>query len=240
MLTTSRIVLPPPTETKLKWAAEFADDISEFARDDLIGFKRPIAATFAFVTPILLAIVFYTHDLSTTIKMAVFFSLMTAGGLALVGRELWPHIVDEFQSRTVAKRRAVADLRCGFGEESHLSLSRAPRYFEYGHGVLVLADAGEWRTAFFSISKDEDDPRWTLYKKGALEREVWRWLRLPVSHEIVRFSAEGAKIEREREPLKITSIDAWEAINVALGEPMDGSVIYQTFDEVADMVEKLL
>lgn len=240
MLTTSRITLPTPIANRLEGAAEFADDISDYAREDLVGFQRPIAAAFAIITPILMAIVYYATDLSTAVKLALYFVLVTASGLFLVGRENWPRIVEEFQDKSVAKRQAVADLQCGFGEESHLALTRAPRYFEYGHGVLVFADAGEWRTAFFSIANDEDDPRWPLYLRGHLDREAWRWLRLPVSREIVKFEAEGARIARDKPAMKITSIDAWEAIHTALGEPLDGSVIYQTFDEVVEKVESLL
>jgi hypothetical protein len=124
---------------------------------------------------------------------------------------------------------------------SFLNLARAPRYFEHENGVLVFADAGDFKTLFFTIENDNRDDRWNLYINGELDRRVWRWLRLPVSRDIVKFTTEASKLPRVvKEAQRIRSIDAWEAINTSLGEPLDGAVIHRPFDEVVDAVERML
>ncbi|MEZ5921674.1 MAG: hypothetical protein R3C60_10025 [Parvularculaceae bacterium] len=241
MLNTDRVAIPGVVETRLKRSAQFVDNIMDFAREDLIGFKRPLAATFAFTAPLVIAVSYQMVGLVPMLQVAVSYLIVGLGGLYLVGRQHWPDIVEEFEARTIEKRRAVADLKCGFGESSFLNLSRAPRFFEHENGVLVLADAGDFKTLFFSIERDHRDDRWKLYTGGDLNRRVWRWLRLPISREIVKFSTEASKLAGgEIASARIRSIDAWEAVNVALGEPLDGAVIHRPFDEVVDTVERLV
>ena len=52
MLSTTRVNFPVVVENRLRTAGDFIDNIMEFARDDLVGFRRPIAATFALATPL--------------------------------------------------------------------------------------------------------------------------------------------------------------------------------------------
>lgn len=240
MLTTARVDLPLPVAARLKNDASFTDNVNEYAREDLIGFKRPIAAAFALIAPVALAFVYQGLGMTAMLQVAVIMVALVGGGVYIVGRQEWPNIVLQFQELAMAKRKAVADLRCGFGESSFLSNGRSPRFFEHDHGVLVLADAGDLKTLFFSIAKDESDPRWSLYINGEMHRRVWRWLRLPVSREVVKFSTEGSKLARIGDPPIIDSVDAWEAVNVALGEPLDGAIIHRCFDELSEMVERLI
>ncbi len=240
MLTTARVALPPPIEARLKNEAEYSENVNDYAREDLIGFSRPVAATFALVAPLTLAFIYYGHGFMAMAQSALALTVFVAIGLVFIGKQEWPNIVARFQNCAMAKRRAIADLRCGFGESSFLSNGRAPRFFEYDYGVLVLADAGDLKTLFFNIANDENDPRWVLYQSGDLERRVWRWLRLPVSREVVKFSTEGSRLARVQEAPFIDSIDAWEAVNVALGEPLDGAIIHRPFDELTETVERLV
>ena len=240
MLNTARVALPPPIEVRLKTASEFADNVTEFTREDLIGFRRPLAATFALSAPLFLALVYQLGGPEEAVKWGFAYFAFAALGLYLVGRQLWPSLVAEFEARSDAKRKAVADLRCGFGEASFISLSRAPYFVEHEHGVLALADAGDFRTLFFSISNDGEDPRWAFYAHGEMHRKVWRWLRLPVSREVVKFSTEGSKVGRAGDAPRIDSIDAWEAVNVALGEPVDGAIIHRPLDEIIDTLQRLV
>lgn len=240
MLNTARVALPPPIEVRLKNASEFVDNVTEFTREDLIGFRRPLAATFAFSAPLVLAFIYNYAGLQATLQWALAYCAITAFGLLLVGRQLWPSLVQEFEARSEAKRKAVADLRCGFGEASFISLVRAPYFIEHEHGVLVLADAGDFRTLFFSISNDGEDPRWAYYQSGELNRKVWRWLRLPISRDVVRFSTEGSKVYGVDEVPVIDSIDAWEAVHTALGEPLDGAIIHRPLDELVDTLERMV
>jgi hypothetical protein len=239
MLNVDRVAIPAPIEVRLKRSAQFVDNIMDFARDDLIGFKRPLAATFALTAPIVVALVYQAGGMAHLVPVAASYLAVAVGGLYLVGRQAWPRLVGDFEQKSIEKRRAVADLKCGFGERAFLNLSRPPRYFEYEQGVLVFADAGDFKTLFFSIEKHHDDDRWRLYAEGELDRRVWRWLRLPVSRTIVRFSTEASKLPRV-EPQRIRSVDAWEAINVALGEPLDGAVLHRPFDEIVESVERML
>ncbi|MEL6360092.1 MAG: hypothetical protein AAFR21_03340 [Pseudomonadota bacterium] len=239
MLTMDRVALPPPVEVRLKRTSEFVDNVMDFTRDDLIGFRRPIAATFAFSAPFVAMSAYQVGGLMVLAQVVVLYSLCAAAGIYLVGRNLWPQLVEEFEHRTIQKRRAIADLKCGFGEAGFINLQRAPFFFEHEHGVLVLADAGDFRTLFLSIEND-DDPRWDLYQQGEMVRHIWRWMRLPVSRELVQFSTEASKFARPNEPMKIQSIEVWEAVNVALGEPLDGAVIHKPFPEVADQISRLL
>jgi hypothetical protein len=211
----------------------------QFAREDLVGFRRPLATTFAFSAPFVLAFIFQSAGLVAMLETAGAYLAVAGGGLYLVGRRMWPSIVEEYEQRANAKRKAAADLKCGFGEAAHLNLAAGPRFFEYENGVLVLADAGDFKTLFFSILNDPTDPRWNLYARGELNRRVWRWLRLPISREIVSFNAEGTKHQTAK-PQRIGSVDAYEAINVGLGEPLDGAIIHRPFDEVVAMVERML
>lgn len=238
MLTTARVTIPAPIEARLKNEADYSDNVNDYAREDLIGFNRPFAAAFALTAPIALAFAYYNAGAMAALQSALVLVLLVGAGLSIIGKQEWPNIVANFQTHAIAKRKAVADLRCGFGESSFLSNGRAPRFFEHEHGVLVLADAGDLKTLFFSISNDGTDPRWELYINGEMHRRVWRWLRLPVSREVVKFTTEGSKLARIGNPPVISSIDAWEAINVALGEPLDGAVIHRPFDELAEMVER--
>ncbi|MEM9495128.1 MAG: hypothetical protein AAGA09_03930 [Pseudomonadota bacterium] len=240
MLTTARVDLPAPIAARLNQAAVFVDNVNDFAREDLVGFKRPIAAVFALVAPVTVALVYNSAGFLAMTQTASLVVVLTIAATVYVGASEWPRIVDEFQLRTDAKKKAIADLRCGFGESSFLSNGRSPRFFEYEFGVLVLADAGDLKTLFFNIPSDEDDPRWSLYINGELNRRVWRWLRLPVSREVVRFSTEGSKLAQIGEAPIIDSIEVWEAVNLALGEPLDGAIVHRPLDELAEAVERLL
>lgn len=240
MLSTARVSIPVPVAARLQTNAAFNDNVNEYAREDLIGFKRPLAAAFALIAPVAVAFVYQGAGLVPALQIGLIISLIVGVGVFLVGKQEWPNIVAEFQDHAMAKKRAVADLRCGFGESSFLSNGRAPRFFEHEHGVLVLADAGDLKTLFFDVANDEGDPRWALYQNGELNRRVWRWLRLPVSRELVKFSAEGSKLNQRGPAPQINSIDAWEAVNVALGEPLDGSIIHRSFDELIETLERLV
>lgn len=240
MLTTARVDIPPPVAARLKVAADYSDNVNDYAREDLVGFKRPIAAAFALITPLAMAFAYQAGGPWFAVQLAGVIIVLMAGGLYVIGRQEWPHIVAKFQDCVMTKRKAIADLRCGFGESSFLSNGRAPKFFAHDHGVLVLADAGDMKTLFFDISNDGTDPRWKLYESGEICRRVWRWLRLPVSREVVKFSTEGARLARVEEPPRIQSIEAWEAINVMLGEPMDGAVIHQPFDEIIDNMKRMM
>ncbi len=240
MLSTARVSIPVPVAARLKTSASFNDNVNDFAREDLIGFKRPLAAAFALIAPIVVAIVYQGAGLSAAIQVGMLILAIVGVGVYLVGKQEWPQIVDEFQVHAAAKKKAVADLRCGFGESSFLSNGRSPRFLEHEHGVLVLADAGDLKTLFFDISNDGTDSRWELYESGELNRRIWRWLRLPVSREIVKFSAEGSKLNQRHATPRIASIEAWEAVNVALGEPLDGAIIHRSFDDLKESVERLV
>lgn len=240
MLSTARVSIPMPVATRLKSNAAFSDNINEFAREDLIGFKRPIAAAFALIAPVSVAFVAYGFGVLPALQTGLFITAMVVAGIVIVGKQEWPQIVTEFQAHAKEKKKAVADLRCGFGESSFLSHGRAPKFVEYEYGVLVLADAGDLKSLFLNIANDGNDPRWQLYLDGELNRRVWRWLRLPVSREVVKFSAEGSKLNQRSTPQSITSVDAWEAVNLALGEPLDGAIIHRCFDELKEVVEQVV
>lgn len=240
MLTTARVAIPNSVAARLRSEAAFNDDVNDYVREDLIGFKRPAAAAFALICPVALAFAYYGGGFGPLMQLTVVFAAIIVGGLYFVGKTEWPNIVSEFQAHALAKKRAVADLRCGFGESSFLSNGRCPRYFEHDHGVLALIDIGDFKTMFFDISNDGTDPRWALYTEGELNRRVWRWLRLPVSREVVSFTTEGSKLASAGDAPVIDSIDAWEAVNVSLGEPLDGAVIHRPLDELVDTVSRLV
>jgi len=240
MFQTSRVEIPLAVATRLQNAADFNDNIHEYAREALIGFTRPLAAAFAVLAPVIVAIVFLTDGVMVTVQVGALIGFILGLGVYLIGKTEWTKTVATFNERSVEKRKAVADLRCGFGESSFVSHGRAPRFFEHEHGVIVLADAGDLKTLFFDIPNDGTDPRWALYEQGELLRRVWRWTRLPVSRDVVKFSAEGSKLIQDEKTRAIRSIDAWEAFNLALGEPLDGALIHQSFETLAEQVERLV
>lgn len=240
MLTTARVDIPAPTAARLKSAADYSDNVNDYAREDLIGFSRPIAAAFALLAPLSVAFAYQAGGATMTAQIGGALVALVAGGLVVIGRQEWPNIVARFQSSVMIKRKAIADLRCGFGEASFLSNGRAPRFLEYEHGVLALTDAGDLKTLFFDISSDGSDPRWEIYKSGEMNRRVWRWVRLPVSREVVRFSTEGSRLAKVRDADQISSVEAWEAVNVMLGEPLDGAIIHRSFDDVIDDLKRLM
>ena len=240
MLSTARVDIPVSVEARLQRSSEFVDNIMEFAREDLIGFRRPLAATFAFTAPLILAFGYASAGLIPMVKIASSYFVVAAAGLYLVGRDQWPDLVSEFEARSVEKRKATADLKCGFTESSFLSLTRAPRFIEHEHGVLVFVDVGDFKTLFLSVRDEADDPRWQLYLDGALYRKIWRWMRLPVSRELVTFKTEGSKLPQNVDIKTINSIDVWEAVDLALGEPLDGAIIHRPFHELVDSIERML
>lgn len=239
MLSTARVSIPSSVQSRLKTEASFADNVHDYAREDLIGFKRPIAAVFALMAPITCALGYYNGGITSTVLYGLFIIALVGAGIYFAGKRAWPSIVDAFQEGTNAKRKAVADLRCGFGESYFLSQGRTPRYYEYEHGVIILTDAGDLKTMFFDIQKSDADRRWSLYKNGNIHRRIWRWVRLPVSREIVEFTCEGSKMVRKAKSRKISSIEVFEAVNLCLGEPMDGEIIHRPFDELTDAVDRL-
>jgi len=240
MLSTARVDIPAVVEVRLKRSSDFVDNIMEFAREDLIGFRRPLAATFAFTAPLVLAFVYSAAGFMPMFKIASSYFAVAAAGLYLIGRDQWPGLVEEFEARTVEKRKATADLKCGFTESSFLTLHRAPRFIEHEHGVLVFVDVGDFKTLFFNVQNEADDPRWQLYLDGSLNRKIWRWMRLPVSRELVTFKSEGSKLAENRQMKVINSIDVWEAVDLALGEPLDGALIHRPFDELVESVERMI
>lgn len=240
MLQTSRVALPGPVEMHLQQTADFFDNVMDFARDDLIGFRRPIAMTFALLTPFVAISAYGVGTILPFAQIMASYLVVAAAGFYLVGRREWPKIAREFVERSDDKRRAAGDLKCGFGELSTLTLRRAPRFYEHAHGVLVFADAGEFKTLFLSIDADDDDPRWQQYLNGRLNHQIWSWMRLPVSRELVKFEVSGKQSSRIPPALPIRSVDAWEAIHVAFGEPLDGAVIHRPFNTVIETVDTLL
>ena len=240
MFTADRVSIPKSTTVKLRQSADFVDDIMEFAREDLIGFKRPLAAAFAYTTPFFFIFAYTLGGPIGLLQLSAMYFAITIAGLYLVGKINWPTIVSEFDRKTAEKRRAAADLRCGFAERNFLTLARAPRFFEYEGGVIVFADAGDFKTLFLAIEDSPSDLRWALYVSGELERRVWRWLSLPISREIVKFQASASKLANVRAPRRINSIDAFEAISEALGAPQDGAIVHRPFVEVVEIVEQAL
>jgi hypothetical protein len=240
MFKTAQIEIPGSVAARLREAAAFSDNVYDYARENLIGFNRPLAAAFAVLAPVVLAFVYLASGPLEALKIAFLIALIVMGGVYLVGKAEWANIVATFQEQTREKHKAVADLRCGFGESSFLSNGRSPRFYDHEYGVIVLADAGDLKTLFFDISNQGGDKRWELYKIGELHRRVWRWTRLPVSREVVKFATEGSKLVSEEKTRTIKSIDAWEAFNVALGEPLDGALIHQPFETLTEQVERLV
>ena len=240
MLRSKRIDIPATVEVRLKNAAGFVDNMMDYAREDLVGFQRPLAATFAFTAPVVVAYFYILGGLEPAIKIASSYGVIAGAGLYLIGREKWPELLATYEDKSFEKHQAKADLKCGFTESSILEMSQPPKFLEFDHGVLALADAGDFKTLFFSITKDNADPRWRAYRRGELKRRVWRWTRLPVSREIISFSALGSPVARVVPPSRISSIEAWESVNVWLGEPEDGAIIHQPFQKVATIVEQLL
>ena len=240
MLSTARVDIPSTIEKRLVKSSEFVDNIMEFTREDLIGFRRPLAATFAFTAPLVIALVYNAAGFMPMFKIASSYFLVAAGGLYLVGRDQWPDLVSEFERLTKEKKRAVADLKCGFTESTFLSIARAPWFVDHENGVLVFADSGQGTTLFFSIDAGDEDPRWKVYAEGGLSRRIWRWMRLPVSREIIAFKTEGTKLPLYGEKHGIRSVDIWDAVMIYLGEPLDGSILHRPFDEVVDGVSRML
>ena len=109
-----------------------------------------------------------------------------------------------------------------------------------GRDMGMVGAAWWFRRQTTALLRRIEDPRWTLYESGEMSRRIWRWMRLPVSREIVKFATEGTKLGNRRDTPRIESTDAWEAVNVALGEPLDGALLHQPFDEVVDTVERLI
>ena len=56
----------------------------------------------------------------------------------------------------------------------------------------------------------------------------------PVSRELIKFTVEGSKLPSQGEVPVIGSIDVWEAVDLFLGEPLDGAILHRPFDEIVD------
>lgn len=148
MLRADRVTIPAAVEIQLKRSAAFVDNILEFACEDLIGFQRPFAATFAFTAPIVMAFAFSIGSIMPLVQIAASYFLISFAGFYLIGRTEWTFIVNKFKVQLNQKRRANADLRCGFGEQNLLTLTRAPRFFEYQRGVLAFVELGDLKHCF--------------------------------------------------------------------------------------------
>ncbi len=240
MLTVDKIDLPSTVRARLKERASFAESFAAFNREHLAGFRQPIAASAAFIGPVLIAFVYLISDFVTMVEVFVIFSFTTTlflGGAWYTNRG---RIQEEYEHRTSARRRARKDLKLGRGERMSLQLQQAPFFFEHEHGVIILAGVGPAKTLFFDIDGAGEDPRWFLYLNGDMDRNDWQWIRLGGSGEVMEFKATGRRLTNFGEAPFVEAPDAWEAISIALGEPRDGDVIEMALDEVRLTIGRLL
>lgn len=240
MLTVARIELPKSVASRLQAEADFSESFAEFARENLVGFRRPAATAVALIGPIVIAFVYMASGPLSALVTALVFSSAAAVVLGIAAWINWGGIVSDYAARQKARRRAADDLRAGFGEEIALPLAKAPKFYEHEHGVIVLAPAGPWKTIFFDVPGFEGDSRWYLYLNGDLHRRHWRWLRLPTSGAVAQFEATGERLARIGDTPYVEAPEAWEAVQAALGEPEDGAIIPYTFEDAVGLVEARL
>ena len=98
MLSTARVSIPVPVAARLQSSAAFNDNVNDYAREDLIGFKRPIAAAFALIAPVAVAFVYQGAGLASALQVGLIISLIVGVGVYFVGKQEWPNIVAEFQN----------------------------------------------------------------------------------------------------------------------------------------------
>ncbi|MEM9422626.1 MAG: hypothetical protein AAF986_08990 [Pseudomonadota bacterium] len=240
MYTCDLIDLPGTVRARLKERASFAEGFAAFSREHVAGFRQPVAAASAFIFPVLLAFTYLVSDLVSTLETLTIFTMTTA--LFLFGA--WytnrGRIREDYQHRTLARRRARADLKLGQGQRMSLQLQSPPVFYEHEQGVIILAEAGEAKTLFFNVDGNGHDPRWFLYLNGDMHRNDWNWIRLGGSGDVMEFKATGRRLIGFGDPPYVDAPDAWEAVSLALGEPQDGDVVGMALNEAQLTVGRLL
>ena len=240
MLTVAQIDLPMNTKKRLQEEAAFADSFSSFTRENIIGFRQPVAMAVSLILPVMGAFVYSVGGLASISQIAVPFGLSTTcfllGGWYVNRRA----IRDAYIRRTRARRDAKANLRAGVGEHTKLDLKHTPIFYEHEHGVICLADSGDGRTIYFDVDSLEQDPRWFLYINGDMHRSLWTWIRLMGSGTVSNFEARGQRLAKIGDTPYVEAPDAWEAISIALNEPQDGDVIDQPLSDVQDTISRLI
>lgn len=240
MLSVAEIDLPPAVRDKLRERAAFSDSFGRFTRLRLLGFNQPVAATIAFLAPIVIAFGYAAADVHTAIEVALVFAFACA--LMLLGAWIANRtfLRDAYDQATHARKSARADLKIGKGTEMALTIKTPALFYENAEGVVVFADAGDNRTVFFDVRADRADPRWFLYLNGDLHREKWSWIRLASSGEVFGFSAAGHRRIPLGQPPYVEATEAWDSIALALGDPADGDLIDMPLSEVERTISRLL
>lgn len=240
MLITEQVELPDSVRVRLREQAAFSDSFHRFTRERLLGFGYPVAAAAGLLAPIVVAFAYASSDLATTVQVTSVFGFTAAlfllGGWIL-NREA---LGEAYEGLTEARRTARGALKAGVGQELSLRTPAPAHFYEHTYGVAVFADAGDGRTIFFDIEADTDDPRWFLYLNGDLHREQWSWIRLPGSGAVVSFLASGPRRTSHDPVLPPATLDAWDAVSLALGDPADGDIISMPFREVKATIARLL
>ena len=139
-----------------------------------------------------------------------------------------------------ARARAKADLKHDTVFEHQIQLKQPAMFCENKDGVAVFAAASLDKTIFFNIQADRDDPRWYLYLNGDLYRECWSWIQLPATGDIMNYKSAGLKKKELFRPAFIETDEIWDAIAMALGDPVDGDIIDLPLSEVQSTVGRLL
>lgn len=240
MLTVEQVDLPDAVRANLREQAAFSDSFQRFARERLLGFGYPLAATVGLLAPIVVAFAYAASDLATTLQVSGVFGFSAScflfGGWIL-NREA---LGDAYETMTLQRRQAKVALKAGFGHEMSLRSTVPAHFYEHEQGVAVFADAGEGRTVFFDIEASPEDSRWLLYLNGDLHREQWSWLKLPENGTVMRFLASGPRRTAHDQIGQPASPEAWDAVSLALGDPRDGDLIAMPFREVKATIGRLL
>ena len=240
MLTVAEVDLPVSLQKRLREEANFAETFAQYTRENLIGFRRPLALAAAIIGPVLFAFVYHVAGFLTLLEVAVSFSvsatMFVLGGWYVNRRR----IRDMYVRQTRARKDAKVDLKAGTGEAVNLSMKNQPVFYEHEHGVICLADAGEGKTVYFDVDSLEEDPRWYLYINGDMHRVNWSWMRLKGSGAVAEFAASGQRLARIGDTPYVEAPDAWEAISVAMSEPQDGDIVDRPLEGVKETISRLL
>jgi hypothetical protein len=240
MLTVAEVDLPVSLQKRLKQEAAFSESFNQYTRENLMGFRQPVAVAVALVGPILIAITYHATDFLTMIEVAWSFGITAASFLLggwYVNRR---RIRAAYARHTQARKEAKADLKAGCGQSVNLTLTQQPVFYEHEHGVICLADTGEGSTVYFDVDSMTNDPRWFLYINGDMHRASWSWIKLMGSGAVAEFEATGNRLAKIGDTPYVEAPDAWEAISLALGEPQDGDVIDVPMEEVINTISRLL
>lgn len=240
MLSVTPIDLPSPVLEELRARAAYPQSFLGYVQSSLASLEQPVALAAALVGPVLVAMAFLVGGTILMLKTAAIIlsmALMLFLGAYLLRQD---DLAWSYEQTAEIGDVARAALRSGRGDSVTLSLTAEPCFVAHPDGLIVIAKAADARAVYFDLENGYPDARWHLWTEDHPIQTEWQWIRPEGASAVLAFDTSGPVLPGPRDYHHTDAPDAWEAVSLALGEPMDGDLIDMPFEEARATVLRLL